>query len=139
MDTQKRVWNRVKAPMEPVNSGLVSPLWQDARSRADFYRQQMKNGSAARQKLFTELYNRETAICRSLAGIQLLRTGKPIRQTQPVAVPGDGLKRCYYATSRFLSEVTARSLEPEFGTVYRELANLATAQLLDLTQAAGIT
>ena len=87
MDTQKRVWNRVKAPMEPVNSGLVSPLWQDARSRAEFYRQQMKNGSAARQKLFTELYNRETAICRSLAGIQLLRTGKPIRQTQPVAVP----------------------------------------------------
>ena len=110
MDTQKRVWNRVKAPMEPVNSGLVSPLWQDARSRAEFYRQQMMNGSPARQKLFTELYNRETAICRSLAGIQLLCTGKPIRQTQPVAVPGDGLKRCYYATSRFLSEVTARSL-----------------------------
>ena len=83
--------------------------------------------------------NRETAICRSLAGIQLLRIGKPLRQNQPVAVPGDGLKRCYYATSRFLSEVTARSLEAEFGMVYRELANLATAQLLDLTQAAGTT
>ena len=139
MDSQKRVWNRVKAPMEPGNPGLVSPLWQDARSRGEFYRQQMKSGSPARQKLLSDLYNRETAICRSLAGIQLLRTGKPIRQTQPVAVPGDGLKRCYYSTSRFLSEATARSLEPEFGTVYRELAALAAAQLLDLTQAEGST
>ena len=139
MDTQKRVWNRVKAPMEAPEPGLVSPLWQDARSRGEFYRQQMKHGSPARQKLFTDLYSRETAIARSLAGIQFLRTGKQLKQTQPVTVPGDGLKRCYYSTSRFLSEATARSLEPEFGTVYRELANLAAAQLLDLTQAAGTT
>ena len=139
MDTQKRVWNRVKAPMEPVDPGQVSPLWQDARSRADFYRREMKSGSPARQKLFSDLYSRETAIARSLAGIQFLRTGKKMKQTQPVAVPGDGLKRCYYSTSRFLSEATARSLEAEFGTVYRELAALAAAQLLDLTQAAGST
>ena len=139
MDIQKRVWSRVKAPMEAPEPGMVSPLWQDARSRAEFYRQQMKNGSPARQKGFTELYNREAAICRSLAGIHLLRTGKPLRQTQPVAITGDGLKRCYYSTARFLSEATARSLEPEFGTVYRELAALAAAQLLELTQVAGTT
>lgn len=133
------VWQRVTAqpPSEP-SMGLTALVRESAALEAIYRRTAEKLAGRGRQ-LATELLEGERCIRESLLGIGRL-TGSPqenIRTWEP-GDPGQ-LRSCYRRTCRCRAEYLARSLEPEYGEVYRQLAEQAGRNCCLLARLLGIS
>ena len=130
MDPQReaQVWQRVRgensppaAPPEAELLRLMMEKWSNAATYQQLARQFSGRDAATLQRLSRE----EMAHVNCLRGDYTLITGnKP--PIQKPAVPKEtaaiALRKCYGREIRTLSEYERRSGDPEYGAVYRKLA-----------------
>lgn len=126
---ERLVWQRVRGtetvPQAPPDRGNLQALimgeWTDAAVYLQLSRKFQGKAAATLQRLFRE--ERTHASC--LKGIYTLITGEkptvrtPPAPSEPVEIT---LRKCYAREMRCLSEYEARSEDPEYGPVFRRLA-----------------
>lgn len=121
MEDERHIWQRVMAPPEEKGTPCRELLVRCLELAAAYSR--MASGLAGRQRaLAMKLAQGEQANAACLRGIAAL-SGHPGEQVK-VWVPGgrETPESCYRRTRQCLAEYMARSLDPEFGEVYRQLA-----------------
>ena len=140
MDTMEElVWQRVQAPPEPGRQDYRT-LILPAQELAAVYRQRLRGASGREKELLGQLYEGERASIACLRGMEVL-SGAGMRKV--FAIPGKEspgakvLEACYHQTRRAVTEYTARSAEPEFGSVFRILAQRAETRCALLLELLG--
>ena len=121
-----RVWKRVRgeADAEPPRmgiQGLAAAEWAESAVYLMLSRQLQGREKAVLRQLFEE--ERTHADC--LKGMHLLTTGKPLALRTPPPSPETpelALRKCYARTLRALKEYESRQDDPEYGHVFRHLA-----------------
>ena len=125
-NAENTVWQRVFGGPDNPPSQELGQLIRETSGLAQRYGQLMGTYSGKQRELLRQLREGETANLACLRGILCL-AGTPV--PVPVPLPGSRepaartLERCWYQTRRCLVEYTARSAEPEFGPVFRSLAD----------------
>ena len=123
---EAQVWQRVRATAEEPPRSDLRQLQREAMELAAIYRNLVAQFTGRQQEQARRLYLGEKANAQALAGIGLLsrQQGEALKLWQPGKEPaGKVLERCYHRTRRCMSEYLARSAEPEFGSVFRALAD----------------
>ena len=88
-----------------------------------------------------QLYRGETEISACLRGLEILRgeDGGKLKYPQPAKEPTQRLLRgCYHRTRNCIAEYTARTVDPETGAVFRELADRAQKQCALIAELMGM-
>lgn len=140
-DMNRGVWQRVMNPQPAVPKDGLRLLRRESALLAGAYRQLSgsltgKNGEKAGQ-----LYREELAISACLRGLEVLRgeDGGKLKYPQPEKQPPLRLLRgCYHRTRGCLVEYTARMVDPETGSVFRELAERAQRQCAMIAELMGM-
>ena len=123
---EAQVWQRVRAPAEEPPRSDLRQLQREAMELAAIYRNLVAQFTGRQQEQARRLYLGEKANAQALAGIGLLsrQQGEALKLWQPGKEPaGKVLERCYHRPRRCMTEYLARSAEPEFGSVFRVLAD----------------
>lgn len=123
---EAQVWQRVRATAEEPPRSDLRQLQREAMELAAIYRNLVAQFTGRQQEQARRLYLGEKANAQALAGIGLLsrQQGEALKLWQPGKEPaGKVLERCYHRTRRCMTEYLARSAEPEFGSVFRALAD----------------
>lgn len=123
---EAQVWQRVRATAEEPPRSDLRQLQREAMELAAIYRNLVAQFTGRQQEQARRLYLGEKANAQALAGIGLLsrQQGEALKLWQPGKEPaGKVLERCYHRTRRCMTEYLARSAEPEFGSVFRVLAD----------------
>lgn len=139
--TQRMVWQRVFARAGEQPRDDLQKLILQAMESAAAYR--LLAGTLAggqSRELAKRLYGgaQETVDC--LNGVRLLageRVGKPKALPMPREPAEKVLEKCYHRSRRAMAEYTARSAEPEFGAVFRSLAQREEAHCVLIAQLLG--
>ena len=119
------VWQRVMAPPGTEPAMGLGALVRESAALEGVYRRTAEQLTGRGRQVAMELLEGERSIREALLGIGQL-TGSPqesIRNWEP-GKPGQ-LRGCYRRSCRCRAEYLARSLEPEYGEVYRQLAEQA--------------
>ncbi|MBP3684403.1 MAG: hypothetical protein J6J12_05510 [Oscillospiraceae bacterium] len=128
------VWQRVMAPPRTKPSTGLEALEQESAALAAIYRR-IQGNPLARQ-----LAQEEQAIGECLRGIRIL-SGSGGEQLKHWAPKEADLRRqlrgCYHRTRCCQTEYLSRALDPEFGEVFRQLADRAGQQCVRLTRLLG--
>ena len=77
----------------------------------------------------------------TLRGLEVLRgeDGGKLKYPQPAKEPAQRLLRgCYHRTRNCIAEYTARTVDPETGAVFRELADRAQQQCALIAELMGM-
>lgn len=124
MAREQRVWNRVTAPISGGQSREeLRILLMNAGELMDLI--QNLTGKVSRGRdLIKQILQQEQANLRSLKGM-LIFAGQEITFSARKATPApvkQALIRGYYLAKKAAAEYTARSVDPEFGVVYQEMA-----------------
>ena len=124
-EREAKVWQRVAEQKEVRIHHGTQGLIRESGELAAIYRRMAEKMTGKEKQLARKLYELEQANRACLRGIALL-SGAGADSTKPW-VPGKGdekgqLMRCYHRTQHSQAEYMARSLDPEYGCVYRELA-----------------
>ena len=133
MENQEReVWQRVFGqPAAPRSREDLPALAAEVRELAALYRQLMKGTSGKLREKLGQLYEGELANLACLKGMAVL-SGTPMGRQPPLPdrkePMGKALKKACHRTRRALVEYTARSADPEFGAVFRQMAARAEKQ-----------
>ena len=123
---EAQVWQRGRATAEEPPRSDLRQLQREAMELAAIYRNLVAQFTGRQQEQARRLYLGEKANAQALAGIGLLsrQQGEALKLWQPGKEPaGKVLERCYHRTRRCMTEYLARSAEPEFGSVFRALAD----------------
>ena len=127
-DMEARVWQRVLGQQESPAEDL-KPLILAAQEAAAVY-----EGLGLRQ-----LLEEAQRILACLRGISALQGRRMV--LKPMQVPKEpkqkALEKCYYRSRKAMLEYTARSAGPEFGEVFRALAEREKEQCLRIVQLLG--
>ena len=137
---EAEIWRRVMSQPKPVPMGELESLYRESRSLAAIYRWAAGRLSGKKQQLARALLEREQSMGASLRGIGRLseRPLEAVSIWEPGNRGGRGLlEGCFARERRCQSEYTARSLDPQFGEVYRHLAEQAGKQCALLTELLG--
>ena len=115
-----QVWQRVGEG--PRRSGEdIRPLLLLAWEQASVLRQ--LNPARQRMRSVSEEARRSVE---ALKGIAVM-SGQTVSPLQPVPIPKEParrqLEKCFHRSNRLMTEYTARSLDPEFGVVFQQLAD----------------
>ena len=124
MAREQKVWNRVTAPISGgqsreelrillINAGELMDLIHDLAGKVSRGRELIK-----------QIQQQEQANLRSLKGM-LVFAGQEVNFSSRKATPApvkQSLIRGYYLAKKAAVEYTARSVDPEFGVVYQEMA-----------------
>lgn len=122
----ERVWKRVRGEQDAELpqmglQGLAAAEWAEAAVYLMLSRQLQGHEKAMLRQLFEE--ERSHASC--LKGMYLLSTGTPMSLRTPPPVPETpelALRKCYARTLKALKEYESRIEHPEYGHVFRQLA-----------------
>ena len=136
---EAQVWQRVLSQPPEACSGSVEALLRESAALAAVYRRVFEKSTGRQRLLAKQLLEAEEATAASLRGIAKLK-GEPaesLKTWQPGKNGRTALEGCYHRTLRCQAEYTARSLDRQFGEVYRLLAERCTRQCLLLTQLLG--
>ena len=141
MDKSREVWQRVLNPQPVMLKDGLRGLRRESAALAAAYRQLSgvlpgKAGEKAGQ-----LYRGETEISACLRGLEILRgeDGGKLKYPQPAKEPTQRLLRgCYHRTRNCIAEYTARTVDPETGAVFRELADRAQKQCALIAELMGM-
>ena len=141
MDKSREVWQRVLNPQPAAPRDGLRGLRRESAALVAAYRQLSgvlpgKAGEKAGQ-----LYRGETEISTCLRGLEILRgeDGGKLKYPQPAKEPTQRLLRgCYHRTRNCIAEYTARTVDPETGAVFRELADRAQKQCALIAELMGM-
>ena len=123
---EAQVWQRVRSAAEEPARNDLRQLRREAMELAAAYRSMIPQFSGRQQELARQLYLGEKANGRKLTGIGILCRcpEETLKLWQPgKESPGKVLERCYHRTRRCAAEYLARSADPEYGTVFRMMAD----------------
>ena len=124
-EREAKVWQRVAGQQETRTDLGIRGLIRESGELAAIYRRMGEKLTGQEKQLARKLYEMEQSNRACLRGIALL-SGIGADSTKPwVPGKGDGkgqLMRCYHRTQHCQAEYMPRSLDPEYGCVYRELA-----------------
>ena len=124
-EREAKVWQRVAGQQETRTDLGIRGLIRESGELAAIYRRMGEKLTGQEKQLARKLYEMEQSNKACLRGIALL-SGIGADSKKPwVPGKGDGkgqLMRCYHRTQHCQAEYMARSLDPEYGCVYRELA-----------------
>lgn len=143
METNRetQVWQRVGAP---PNSGQ-SPqelriLLQNAGERVSLFRSLSGQTSRSREQIkqLQELELGNIACLKGMLAFSGQDTKIPVRSLPP-APARQSLIRGYYLAKKAAAEYTARSVDPEFGIVYQQMAGREAIICALVTQLLGET
>lgn len=141
MDKSREVWQRVLNPQPAVPRDGLRGLRRESAMLAGAYRQLMAALTGKAGEKVTQLYREEAAVSACLRGLEALRgedSGK-LMYPKTGKEPTLGLLRsCYHRTRNCMAEYTARTVDPETGAVFRELADRAQRQCALLAELMGI-
>ena len=135
---EAEVWQRVAA--QPRGGGVPEGLFRESASLAAGYRRLAGTLTGRGQELARQLTGEEEAIAACLRGILLLSggTGEQIKHWESAGGNRNRLLQSWYHRTRRCREAyMARSLEPDFGEVYRQLADRAARQCSRLAELLG--
>ena len=137
-EMEKRVWQRVMQQTQPENTALKS-LAMESQEAMTEYRQLLKAKVESIREVGRQLLKAEQENMACLRGMHYLQTGEPMKLPMVSALPAD-LKRMvrrYHSGRRIWLEYVSRSAEPEWGTVFGEMAKRQEQQCDRLCQLVG--
>lgn len=140
-DKSREVWQRVLQPQPAVPKDGLRGLRRESAALAAAYRQLSTSLTGKAGEKAGQLYREETATLTCLRGLEVLRgeDGGKLRYPQPAKEPALRLLRgCYHRTRSCMTEYTARTVDPETGAVFRELADRAQRQCALLAELMGM-
>jgi len=139
-DREKQVWQRVMGQPEAERRWDPAALLQEALELAAVYRRLTESLTGRGRAMARKLMETEQSCGDCLRGIGIL-SGHPregIKLWEPAGDSGRRmLEKCYHRTRRCQAEYTARSLDPEFGEVFRELAVREGRQCVRIAELLG--
>ena len=124
-NVEQQVWQRVLAqPAQPQRGDLRS-LQLAAMELAAAYRHLANTLTGRGRENTKRLYEGETANIACLRGMRIL-SGVAGEKAKAMNVPKESvekmLEKCYHKTRRVMAEYMARSVDGEFGEVFRKMA-----------------
>lgn len=139
-NVERQVWQRVHAP--PTGSGPrdLQQLIRESSELTAIYTRLQSSLTGCSRELTRQLRQTELSTLHCLQGIGILshRSGETVKVWEPGrAEPGKLLEQCYHRTRRCATEYTARSLDPEYGEVFRTLAQQCNSQCARIAQLLG--
>ena len=141
MDKSREVWQRVLQSQPAVPRDGLRGLRRESSALSAAYRQLMSSLTGKAGEKAGQLYREEAVISGCLRGLEVLRgedAGK-LKYPQPAKEPPLRLLRsCYHRTRNCMAEYTARTVDPETGAVFRELAERAQRQCALIAELMGM-
>ena len=138
---EQRVWQRVTAGPQAGSGGLdIRPLLLAAQALAAEYGRLLRTAERRQKVLLQRLYDVELANVACLRGMAALSGGGVRKQAGMSGTKEPArkaLEKCYHGTRRALVEYTARSGDPEYGAVFRVMADRAQAQCATVVELLG--
>ena len=139
-NAEAKVWQRVMSQPRQAPLGDPAAMHRESAALAGVYRWAAERLTGRKKLLARQLLEAERSIGASLRGIGRL-SGQSVEKVsvwEPGNKGGKGLlEGCYQRERHCQAEYTARSLDPQFGDVYRLLAEQAGKQCALLTQLLG--
>ena len=139
-DKSREVWQRVTNPQPPVMKEGLRALRRESWALCGAYRFLMATLKGKAVELAGQLYREETETANILRGLEVLRGEDGGRMTNGSVKepPLRLLRSCYHRTRTAMAEYTARTVDPETGGVFRELADKAQRQCALLAELMGV-
>ena len=120
-----QVWQRVTGGLMPGDSD-IRPLLLMAWESAAVYRHLLGLLSGKQRERMKKLQEQAVRSVDSLKGIQAM-SGQPAGNLRPQPIPKESarrlLEKSFHRSGRLMTEYTARTLDPEYGVVYQNLAD----------------
>lgn len=141
MDKSREVWQRVLNPQPAVPRDGLRGLRRESAALAGAYRQLMAALTGKAGEKAGQLYREESVISACLRGLEALRgedSGKLMYPKTTKEPTLRLLRSCYHRTRNCMAEYTARTVDPETGAVFRELADKAQRQCALLAELMGM-
>ena len=141
MDKSREVWQRVLQSQPAVPRDGIRGLRRESAALSGAYRQLTVSLTGKAGEKAGQLYRGETEISACLRGLEILRgeDGGKLKYPQPAKEPTQRLLRgCYHRTRHCIAEYTARTVDPETGAVFRELADRAQKQCALIAELMGM-
>jgi hypothetical protein len=123
---EQQVWQRVLREPEPPRAPDLQGLILESTSLAGIYRRAAEKLTGREKQLARQMLELEQGNLARLRGIGVLagQSREVLKQWEPVSVFGPPLlMKCYHRGLRCRAEYAARCLDPEYGEIYRELAD----------------
>lgn len=125
-EAEQQVWQRVLAQSGEQPRNDLRQLQMEAMELSGIYRQLMASASGVRRERLKQLLEGEQQNAACLRGVallsgrweEILKVWNPAKESQRKL-----LEKCYHKTRRCMVEYMGRSAEPEFGVVFRQLAD----------------
>lgn len=138
---EQQVWQRVFSNQEQGPRGeSLGALQREAMELAALYRYLQSVLTGQQREQVQKLYQGEKANGASLRGMTLLlgQREEVLKVWNPAREPLKAvLESCYVKTRRCMVEYMGRSAEPEFGVVFRTLADREAQHCAILTELLG--
>ena len=136
---QLQVWQRVAAGPQP-QGGDLRPMLLNAAETVAVYRHLLGQMQGKPRQQIKQLLQMAQNTLHCLRGIQSM-SGYPAGnlRTPPVPkeLPRRLLEKSFHRAGRQIAEYTARTLDPEFGTVWQGLADREREAVMLLAQMIG--
>lgn len=123
---ETQVWQRVMSKPEEPPASTLQGLIQESAELAAVYRRSAEKLTGRENQLSRQLLEMEQANAARLRGIGAMsgETGELLKHWEPVSGFGAHLLvKCYHRSLRIRAEYAARCLDPQYGEVYRGLAD----------------
>ena len=137
---ERQVWQRVQA-QSPLSSNMeLQKLMRESAELAAIYARLQNSLTGCSRELARQLRQTELSTLHCLRGIGILRHrgGEMVKVWDPERQDiRKLLENCYHRTRRCAAEYTARSLDTEFGEVFRTLAQQCNSQCARIAQLLG--
>ena len=137
---EQQVWQRVHPPEKSSQRQNLRALALAAGENEAAYRRLAGVLPGALREQAQGLLRQSRMEIATLSGLHRLSTGAALGfkpQPLPDGVPRELVQSSFYRSCRALTEYTARSAEPEFGPVFREMADAAQKRCAQLAQLMG--
>ena len=137
---ENAVWQRVLAQPEISPDRDLHGLIRESAGLAAIYRRLAGNLTGRGKLLARALLEEELATGEILRGIAALsgHRAEGLKLWEPLTEGGSRLlEKCYHRTRHCQSDCMARSLDPEFGEVFRSLADREAEQCTRIAQLLG--
>ena len=139
-NVEQQVWQRVLAQSAQPQRDDLRSLQLSAMEMAEVYRHLANTLSGRDREQAKRLHDGETANISCLRGIRIL-SGVTGEKTKVMNVPkesaGKLLEKCYHKTRRAMTEYMARSVDGEFGEVFRKMADREGAHCAVIAELLG--
>lgn len=138
---EQQVWQRVFARQEEVMENDLRGLLMGAMEQAAAYRYLAGVLTGKKAERAKRLYESQQAAVACLKGLVMLsgRPGAMPKGAGPSKEPaGKLLEKCYHRSRRAMAEYLSRSAEPEFGQVFRALADREGVRCVLIAEVLGM-